>query len=140
MANDNKCYSIKMHDDLLAVRLLCSWDLTMTRQFCEDARQGVALTLPSQWGLIADISHWCLETESSCEYFYQFHRACIAQGMTHQAIILPRSSLKRWRIKAFISSHYTIKSYLADTEQDAVNWMRSKGFRFNGFSSELITQ
>lgn len=137
MNNNSECYLINAQDNVLAVRLYKSWDLTITQQFWLETNQSISLILSKKWGLIADASHWCLKTEPACDLFFDCHKACIRMGLKHQAIILPRSLLKRWRIKAFVSSDYTIKTYLAENEHEAINWLRSKGYKFPGFSNDL---
>lgn len=122
---------------MLAIRLTNSWGLTTTKRFCAETNQHISLELSAKWGLIADLSHWCLHSGDACDLLYAHHKACIRQGLTHQALILPKSSLKRWRIKAFTGGDYSVKTCLADNEYDAVNWLRSNGFKFSGFSSQL---
>ncbi len=137
MTDNSDCYLISTQDNVLAVRLCSSWDLATTQRFCLETNQSISLVLPEKWGLIADASHWCLKTEPACELIFDHHKACIRMGLTHQAIILPRSALKRWRIKAFVSSDYSIKTFLAENERDAIHWLHRKGFNFPGFSNDL---
>jgi len=137
MINNNDCYLINADDNVLAVRLTRSWDLSTTEQFCCETNHNISAALPAKWALIADLSHWCLKTEPACDFIFDHHKACIRLGLTHQVLILPKSALKRWRIKAFVSSDYSIKTHLAEDEYEAVNWLRSKGFKFSGFSSQL---
>jgi len=135
--NNSECYVIDAHDNVLAVKLMRSWDLGITEQFCSAANKNVSFTLQHKWALIADITHWCLTTESACDFIFDHHKTCIRQGLSHQVLIMPKSALKRWRIKAFVSSDYGIKTYFAENERDAVNWLRAKGFHFSGFSTQL---
>jgi len=137
MVNNKPSFLINAQESVLAVKLTRSWDFPLTQRFCLRSNQEIALCLPRHWALIADISHWCLTTEECCDYFFEFHKACIDQGLTHQVIVLPRSALKRWRIKAFLSSDLSIKTYLAESQFDGVNWLRSKGFTFPGYAGQL---
>jgi len=138
MMDNSEYYLINAQENVLAVRLTRSWDLSITQQFCLDNNHCISSTMPDKkWALIGDISHWCLQTETACENIFQHHKGCIRQGLTHQVFILPKSSLKRWRIKAFVSSDFSIKTHLAENERDAINWLGSKGFKFTGFSSQI---
>jgi|GEM_PF-3156474 len=137
MTNNSPCYEIDTQENVLAVKLMHTWDLSMTAKFCTQTSQTVSANMNRRWALIADISHWCLKSESACEFIFEHHKACILQGLSHQVLIMPKSSLKRWRIKAFVSSDYGIKTYFAEDEFDGVNWLRSKGFKYSGFSTQL---
>ncbi|PKF56303.1 hypothetical protein CW748_10085 [Alteromonadales bacterium alter-6D02] len=118
--------------------MMQGWDLTITKQFCQALDTLVGEYCANSWALMADLSHWCLTSEDAYMHFAQSHKGCIRQGLRYQVVILPRSSLKRWRIKSFIKDDYLVKSYLADNEQEAFNWLAGQGFNVRAVQPPLL--
>ena len=99
-------YHITPDSNLIRVRMEHMWDLTITTEFCQQFDQHIHESLEKNWAVIADLRHWCLQSGEACDKFYHHHKQCIDLGMRYQAIILPKSSLKRWRIRAFVADDY----------------------------------
>lgn len=122
-------YHITQNSNLLRVRMLKVWDLAMTVDFCEQLERCIHDNLQQNWGVVADLRHWCLGTEEAYHRFYLHHQQCISLGLKYQAIILPTSRLKCWQIKAFVANDYTLSTYLTEDESNAMAWLARKGFR-----------
>lgn len=126
------CYYYMASDsNLLVVRMEGMWDLAVTTQFCQQFNQHILDNLQDDWALIADLRHWCLRSGDACEMLAHNHKESIELGLKYQGIILPVSSLKRWRIRAFVADDYTVSTLLAEDEQHVLSWLSDKGFRLS---------
>ena len=116
-------YHIDGDAKLLRVTMLHSWDLATTIAFCQLCNQCIKDDLQQEWAILADLRHWCLSSEQACDQFYQHHKQCISSGLKHQAIILPKSNLKRWRIRSFVADDYGLNTIMSNTEEQAIAWL-----------------
>ncbi len=138
MTIDNGHYYITTQNNALIVILRRQWDLVITKKFCVDCNQLINLELSGRWAMYADLSHWCLMTDEACDAFYQYHKNCISQGLKYQALLLPKSALKRWRIKAYVSDTFQVKTFLAQEPSLAYHWICSKGYNISMQQQQIV--
>jgi len=122
-------YTITPYADLLVIKTFLSWDERIAEKHIEDVA-GITSRLykDKSWGLLSDRREWQLGTPAAEHYFRANAKSALTGTLTHMAICIGESELKKWQINNMIREFKRFEIRLFDDIQAAESWLATHGY------------
>ncbi len=125
-------YTITPYNNLLHLEMNAAWDERVAIDFRTDTAKIISEYYQYKtWGMLTDRREWELNTPEAERVFTEAAKTAITKTLTHCAIIIKDSELKKWQIKNMLSEakHYQTKIF-KDFEEAKI-WLTSVGYEMN---------
>ncbi len=130
MKIETNFYTITPYQNLLHLEMIAAWDEKVAIGFRTDTAKIISkLYQNKSWGMLSDRRQWELNTPGAEQVFKKAAKTEITQNLTHGAIVIENSELKKLQLKNMLSKakHYQTKLFY-DIE-DAKEWLADAGYR-----------
>jgi hypothetical protein len=122
-------YTITPYANLLVIKTFLSWDERIAEKHIEDVSIITSrLYKNKRWGLLSDRKDWQLGTPAAEQYFKTNAKSALTGTLTHMAICIGESELKKWQIKNMIKEFTQFEVRLFDEIQNAESWLAIHGY------------
>nr|NJM03888.1 hypothetical protein [Desulfobacula sp.] len=122
-------YTITPYANLLVIKTFLSWDERIVEKHINDVRAITSRFYQDKtWGLLSDRREWQLSTPAAERFFRENAKSALAGMLSHMAICVGESELKKWQLKNMIKefSRFEIK-FFGDI-QEAESWLAAYGY------------
>lgn len=122
-------YTITPYANLLVIKTFLSWDERIAAKHIE-AVAGITCRFykDKSWGLLSDRKDWQLSTPAAEYYFKKNAKSALTGTLSHMAICIGESELKKWQINNMIKEFNRFEIRLFDDIQDAESWLATHGY------------
>jgi hypothetical protein len=122
-------YRLTPYVNLLNVEAFSYWDERVAKQFQKDLATIVfKLYRDTFWGILIDNRKWGLHTPDSEKFIRAWTQAKTVTPLTHQAIVVGQSELKKWQLNNLFNDNNGFKTKIFEDIEDAINWLASCGY------------
>ncbi len=122
-------YTIIPYDNLLVISTFDSWDEKITAKHIEDVTDITSRFYQTRnWGLLSDRSNWQLSTPEAENLFSEKAKSALPSTLTHMAICVGESELKKWQISKMISEFANFEVKIFEAIGSAESWLASYGY------------
>ena len=122
-------YTITPYANLLVIKTFLSWDERIAAKYIE-AVAGITSRFykDKSWGLLSDRKDWQLSTPAAEHYFRANANSALTGTLSHMAICIGESELKKWQINNMIREFTQFEVRLFDDIQAAESWLETHGY------------
>ncbi len=122
-------YTIMPYANLLVIKTFLSWDERVAAKHIEDVA-GITSRFykDKRWGLLSDRKEWQLGTPAAEQYFKTKAKSALTGTLSHMAICIDESELKKWQINNMIKEFTRFEVRFFDDIQDAESWLATHGY------------
>lgn len=122
-------YTITPYANLLVIKTFLSWDERIAAKHIEDVA-GITYRFykDKNWGLLSDRKEWQLSTPAAEHYFKTNAKSALTGALSHMAICIGESELKKWQINNMIKEFTRFEIRLFDDIQAAESWLATHGY------------
>ena len=122
-------YTITPYTNLLVIKTFLSWDERVVAKHIQDVRTITSqLYRNKRWGLLSDRKEWQLSTPVAEHFFRDNAKSALPGTLSHMAICVGESELKKWQIKNMIKEFSTFEIKFFDDIQGAESWLATYGY------------
>lgn len=122
-------YTITPYANLMVIKTFLSWDERIAAKHIEDVA-GITSRFykDKRWGLLSDRKEWQLSTPAAEHYFKTNAKSALTGTLSHMAICIGESELKKWQINNMIKEFTRFEVRFFDDIQDAESWLATHGY------------
>ncbi len=123
-------YKLTPYTNLLHIEAYSYWDERVSLQLFNDI-SGIAFKLykNTNWGIFADNRKWGLHTPESEQFIKEWSQVKPTTPLTHHAVVVGKSELKKWQIKSIFNDVKNFETKLFGNMVEAKNWLASFGYK-----------
>lgn len=122
-------YTITPYVNLLVIKTFLSWDERIVAKHIEDVRAITSRFYQDKiWGLLSDRREWQLSTPAAEHFFRENAKSALTGTLSHMAICVGESELKKWQISNMIKEFSRFEIKLFGDIQDAESWLAAYGY------------
>jgi hypothetical protein len=122
-------YQLTPYKNLLHIEAYSFWDERVSLQLLIDIKRlALHLYQDTKWGILADNRNWGLHTPESEQFIREWSQAKPATPLTHHAVVVGQSELKKWQIQSIFNDAKTFETKLFGSLSEAKVWLASFGY------------
>ncbi len=123
-------YKLTPYKKLLHIKAYSFWDERVSFQLFRDIKDlALRLYKDTKWGILADNREWGLHTPESEQFIRDWSQIKPTTPLTHHAVVVGKSELKKWQLKNIFNDTKTFETKLFDNLDEAIDWLASSGYR-----------
>lgn len=123
-------FKITPYESLLVAEFYGSWDITVTREYLEEALKIIRQHYSKQpYAVLDDCRNWELNTPDAVKFWKETYANGDIHFPTHVAYVVGNSELKSWVIENMISSAVSFKGAVFNDLTEAAGWLESHGYK-----------
>lgn len=122
-------YTITPYANLLVIKTFLSWDERAVAEYINDVRAITSRFYQDKiWGLLSDRREWQLSTPAAERFFRENAESALTGTLSHMAICIGESELKKWQVKNMIKEFLRFEIKLFSDIRDAESWLTAYGY------------
>jgi hypothetical protein len=123
-------YKITPYSNLLHIENFLSWDERIVIEILAEVESVIDLFYhDKQWALLSDRGAWELATPIAEQLFSQIAPNALNDTLTHIAIVIGKSEIKKWQLKNMTERYHMYKTEFFETPYEAEQWLSSFGYQ-----------
>jgi len=122
-------YKLTPYISILHIEAYSYWDERVSLQLFKDI-SGLAFKFykDTKWGILADNRKWGLHTPESEQFIREWSQVKPKTPLTHHAVVVGESEIKKWQIKNIFNDVKTFETKLFGSIPEAKDWLSSFGY------------
>jgi hypothetical protein len=130
MSVQTEFYTIIPYKNLLFIKTFLSWDEIVAKNCIDDVSRIVStLYQKNPYAILADRTEWQLNTPEAEQLFTAITETVITRTLTHSAIVVGNSKVKKWQVNRMIEGAKTYETKIFVKMPDAQTWLASFGYQ-----------
>jgi len=137
MKIQNAFYTITTYPNLLSIETFLAWDERTVQKHIDDVKSIVTQCYQNKcWALLSDRSSWQLSTPEAEELFTETALGALNDTLTHIAIVVGESEIKKWQIAKMINTFGKYETEFFKDTNEAESWLASFGYHMTSLDYE----
>lgn len=125
-------FKIIPYKNLLIAEFFGSWDLSVTKEYLEDALTIIRENYSNKpYAVLDDCRKWELNTPEAIEFWKETYANTDIHFPKHVAYVVGNSELKSWVIETMIKKAASFEKNIFNDFHEALKWLESHGYKMS---------